>query len=70
MPLHLTQFYVRAVAILSVLAVPFVSPLLHAAPGALEQHDVFVSGQDRPPHSPTPVPVLTVSGAAGAKANS
>ena len=24
----------------------------------------------RPPHSPTPVPVLTVSGAAGAKANS
>jgi hypothetical protein len=24
----------------------------------------------RPPHSPAPVPVLTVSGAAGAKANS
>jgi hypothetical protein len=24
---------------------------------------------DTPPHSPTPVPVLTVSGAAGAKAN-
>ena len=23
-----------------------------------------------PPHSPTPIPVLTVSGAAGAKANS
>ncbi len=25
---------------------------------------------DRPPHSPTPVPILTVSGAADAKANS
>ncbi len=25
---------------------------------------------DRPPHSPTPIPVLTVHGAAGAKANS
>jgi hypothetical protein len=24
----------------------------------------------RPPHSPTPIPVLTVSGAPGAKANS
>jgi hypothetical protein len=29
----------------------------------------YVRG-DRPPHSPTPVPVLTVSGAADAKANS
>jgi putative transposase len=28
------------------------------------------NGSDRPPHSPTPVPVLTVSGAADAKANS
>ena len=29
-----------------------------------------ISHQARPPHSPTPVRVLTVSGAAGAKANS
>ena len=33
------------------------------------QHIGTVYG-NRPPHSPTPVPVLTVSGAAGAKANS
>jgi len=36
---------------------------------------VFSAARERgyatiPPHSPTPVPVLTVSGAAGAKANS
>ena len=28
------------------------------------------NAHDRPPHSPTPLPVLTVPGAAGAKANS
>ena len=28
------------------------------------------TAHDSPPHSPTPLPVLTVPGAAGAKANS
>ena len=31
-------------------------------------HAAMLHALDRPPHSPTPVPVLTVSGAAGAKA--
>ena len=33
-------------------------------------NNIFLADAIIPPHSPTPVPVLTVSGAAGAKANS
>lgn len=33
-------------------------------------HALKALGSVTPPHSPTPIPVLTVSGAAGAKANS
>jgi hypothetical protein len=41
-----------------------------ALPGTALCDVLFHEAAGRPPHSPTPVPVLTVSGAAGAKANS
>ena len=45
-------------------------PIARAAAAVLAIFLGAVSIAARPPHSPTPVHVLTVSGAAGAKANS
>jgi len=36
----------------------------------LDTSEAVLKGGDRPPYSPTPIPVLTAHGAAGAKANS